>query len=75
MAENEEQAREQTELKKALHYTVGNICQEVGEDYQVTFSKHAIKTIRDMTYDQCETFAKDLEKFARMPMKLRRVTF
>ncbi|XP_018414531.1 PREDICTED: centromere protein S [Nanorana parkeri] len=52
-------------LKAAVHYTVGCLCQEVAEDKEIQFSKQAIAAISETTFRQCETFAKDLEMFAR----------
>ncbi|XP_027738315.1 centromere protein S-like [Empidonax traillii] len=52
-------------LKAAVHYTVGCLCQEVGEDKDVQFSKQSIAAISEITFRQCETFARDLEMFAR----------
>uniref|UniRef100_A0A663LNY6 Centromere protein S n=2 Tax=Athene cunicularia TaxID=194338 RepID=A0A663LNY6_ATHCN len=52
-------------LKAAVHYTVGCLCQEVAEDQDVQFSKQTIAAISEITFRQCENFAKDLEMFAR----------
>ncbi|NP_001191897.1 centromere protein S [Taeniopygia guttata] len=52
-------------LKAAVHYTVGCLCQEVEEDKDVQFSKQTIAAISEITFRQCEIFAKDLEMFAR----------
>ncbi|XP_017599450.1 PREDICTED: centromere protein S, partial [Corvus brachyrhynchos] len=52
-------------LKAAVHYTVGCLCQEVEEDKDVQFSKQSIAAIAEITFGQCEIFAKDLEMFAR----------
>ncbi|CAN2388078.1 resolution of meiotic recombination intermediates [Pristimantis euphronides] len=52
-------------MKAAFHYTVGNLCQDIADDKQVTFSKQAIGAISETAFRQCETFAKDLEMFAR----------
>ncbi|XP_074874198.1 centromere protein S [Carettochelys insculpta] len=52
-------------LKAAVHYTVGCLCQEVAEDKDIQFSKQTIAAISEITFRQCETFAKDLEMFAR----------
>ncbi|KAM3922517.1 centromere protein S [Leptodactylus fuscus] len=66
MAEEDEQRQSHTQrLKAAVHYTVGSLCQEIAEDKQVNFSKQAIAAISEITFRQCETFAKDLEMFAR----------
>ncbi|XP_049631358.1 centromere protein S [Suncus etruscus] len=67
----EEEAEEQQEfsyrqrLKAAVHYTVGRLCEKVAADKEVTFSKQTIAAIAEMTFHQCENFAKDLEMFAR----------
>ncbi|XP_075695450.1 centromere protein S isoform X1 [Rhinoderma darwinii] len=66
MAEDSEQRLSDTQrLKAAVHYTVGSLCREVAEDKQVNLSKQAIAAISEITFRQCETFAKDLEMFAR----------
>ncbi|XP_021099285.1 centromere protein S isoform X3 [Heterocephalus glaber] len=52
-------------LKAAVHYTVGCLCQEVEADKEVQFSKQTIAAISEMTFQQCENFARDLEMFAR----------
>uniref|UniRef100_A0A7N4NVR6 Centromere protein S n=1 Tax=Sarcophilus harrisii TaxID=9305 RepID=A0A7N4NVR6_SARHA len=52
-------------LKAALHYTVGSICQEAAEAKGVRFTKPTIAAISEVTFRQCEHFAKDLEMFAR----------
>lgn len=44
---------------------MGGLCQDVAEDKEVQFSKQAIAAISEITFRQCETFAKDLEMFAR----------
>ncbi|XP_016818966.1 centromere protein S isoform X1 [Cricetulus griseus] len=66
-AEAEEQQRfsHRQRLKAAVHYTVGCLCQEVALDKQVQFSKQTIAAISEVTFRQCENFAKDLEMFAR----------
>ncbi|KAM6108871.1 centromere protein S [Pterocles gutturalis] len=52
-------------LRAAVHYTAGGLCQEVAEDKGVEFSKQAVAAIAEITFRQCESFAKDLEMFAR----------
>ncbi|EFB21548.1 hypothetical protein PANDA_017261, partial [Ailuropoda melanoleuca] len=52
-------------LKAAVHYTVGCLCEEVASDREMPFSKQTIAAISELTFRQCETFAKDLEMFAR----------
>ncbi|XP_067873051.1 centromere protein S [Heterodontus francisci] len=52
-------------LRAAVHYTVGCLCQEVGEDKEIEFSKQTIAAIAETTFRQCENFAKDLELFAK----------
>ncbi|KFP73421.1 Centromere protein S, partial [Apaloderma vittatum] len=52
-------------LKAAVHYTVGCLCQELAEERDVQFSKQTIAAISEVTFRQCENFAKDLEMFAR----------
>ncbi|XP_064219321.1 centromere protein S [Aotus nancymaae] len=66
-AEAEEQQRfsYQQRLKAAVHYTVGRLCEEVALDKEMQFSKQTIAAISELTFRQCENFAKDLEMFAR----------
>ncbi|NXL27653.1 CENPS protein, partial [Glaucidium brasilianum] len=52
-------------LKAAVHYTVGCLCQDVAEEQDMQFSKQTIAAISEITFRQCENFAKDLEMFAR----------
>ncbi|NWS71324.1 CENPS protein, partial [Crotophaga sulcirostris] len=52
-------------LQAAVHYTVGSLCQDVAEDKEVQFSKQTVAAIAEITFRQCEIFAKDLEMFAR----------
>ncbi|XP_037840980.1 centromere protein S isoform X4 [Chlorocebus sabaeus] len=65
--ETEEQQRfsYQQRLKAAVHYTVGCLCEEVALDKEMQFSKQTIAAISELTFRQCENFAKDLEMFAR----------
>ncbi|KAL7407051.1 hypothetical protein ABVT39_002094 [Epinephelus coioides] len=55
----------QQRLKAAVHYTVGRLCQEMGQDHRRKFSRQVIAAIAETAYRQCDTFAKDLEAFAR----------
>ncbi|XP_012329851.3 centromere protein S [Aotus nancymaae] len=66
-AEAEEQQRfsYQQRLKAAVHYTVGCLCEEVALDKGMQFSRQTIAAISELTFRQCENFAKDLEMFAR----------
>lgn len=52
-------------LKAAVHYTVGRVCQQTGEDYRREFSPQVIAAITETTFRQCDIFAKDLEAFSR----------
>ncbi|KAF0880658.1 CENPS protein, partial [Crocuta crocuta] len=52
-------------LKAAVHYNVGCLCEEVASDKEIQFSKQTIAAISELTFRQCENFAKDLEMFAR----------
>nr|XP_026253718.1 centromere protein S isoform X1 [Urocitellus parryii] len=58
-------ARNTQRLKAAVHYTVGCLCEEVTSDKEMQFSKQTIAAISELTFRQCENFAKDLEMFAR----------
>ncbi|XP_077168448.1 centromere protein S isoform X2 [Paroedura picta] len=55
----------QCRLRAAVHYTVAYLCEEVAEDKGIQFSKQAIAAISEITFRQCDTFAQDLERFAR----------
>uniref|UniRef100_A0A3Q3F2T4 Centromere protein S n=1 Tax=Kryptolebias marmoratus TaxID=37003 RepID=A0A3Q3F2T4_KRYMA len=50
-------------LKAAVHYTVGRLCQKVGEKQRREFSRQVVAAIAETTFRQC-IFAKDLEAFA-----------
>ncbi|XP_072210113.1 centromere protein S isoform X1 [Excalfactoria chinensis] len=52
-------------LRAAVHYTTGCLCQGVAEDKGVLFSKQTVAAISEITFRQCENFARDLEMFAR----------
>uniref|UniRef100_A0A8C5SNT4 Centromere protein S n=1 Tax=Laticauda laticaudata TaxID=8630 RepID=A0A8C5SNT4_LATLA len=52
-------------LKAAFHYTVACLCQEVAEEKNIQLSKQSIAAISEITFRQCEIFAKDLEMFAK----------
>ncbi|XP_007940807.1 centromere protein S [Orycteropus afer afer] len=64
-AEEQQQFSYQQRLKAAVHYTVGRLCEEVALDKDMQFSKPTIAAISEVTFRQCENFAKDLEMFAR----------
>ncbi|XP_021055145.1 centromere protein S [Mus pahari] len=64
-AEEPQEFSHRQRLKAAVHYTVGCLCQEVALDKKVHFSKQTIAAISEVTFRQCENFAKDLEIFAR----------
>ncbi|XP_008287286.1 centromere protein S [Stegastes partitus] len=52
-------------LKAAVHYTVGRLCQKVGEEHRREFSRQVVAAIAETAFRQCDVFAKDLEAFAR----------
>ncbi|XP_026163605.1 centromere protein S [Mastacembelus armatus] len=52
-------------LKAAVHYTIGQLCQKLGEDHRRKFSRQVVAAIAETTFRQCDIFAKDLEAFAR----------
>ncbi|KAM6434873.1 centromere protein S isoform 2-T4 [Liasis olivaceus] len=52
-------------LKAAFHYTAARLCEEVAEDKGIRFSRQAIAAVSEITFRQCEIFAKDLEMFAK----------
>ncbi|XP_028369555.1 centromere protein S-like [Phyllostomus discolor] len=64
-AEEQQRFSHQQRLKAAVHYTVGCLCSEAAADTQVQLSRQAVAAIAEVTFRQCENFAKDLEMFAR----------
>ncbi|XP_072035111.1 centromere protein S-like [Amphiura filiformis] len=60
----EEQAYIQR-LKAAVHYTVGQVCEETATEMDVTFSRQVIATISEAAFKQIALFAQDLELFAQ----------
>ncbi|KAL2090617.1 hypothetical protein ACEWY4_012880 [Coilia grayii] len=52
-------------LKAAVHFTTGQICQTIADDGGRKFSRQTIAAIAETAFRQCDTFAKDLEWFAR----------
>ncbi|KAM9109515.1 centromere protein S [Balaenoptera acutorostrata] len=64
-AEEQQRFSYQQRLKAAVHYTVGHLCEEVASDKEMQFSKQTIAAISEVTFQQCENFARDLEMFAR----------
>ncbi|XP_037357376.1 centromere protein S [Talpa occidentalis] len=64
-AEEQQRFSYQQRLKAAVHYTVGCLCDEVAADKEIEFSKQTIAAISEVTFRQCENFARDLEMFAR----------
>ncbi|XP_024409982.1 centromere protein S [Desmodus rotundus] len=64
-AEEQERFSYQQRLKAAVHYTVGCLCAEAASDKEVQLSKQTVAAIAEVTFRQCENFARDLEMFAR----------
>ncbi|XP_077385015.1 centromere protein S [Festucalex cinctus] len=60
MSESEDETR--LRLKAAIHYTVGQMCHQMGDRM---FSRQVLAAITETAYRQCEIFAKDLEAFAK----------
>lgn len=40
-------------LKAAVHFTVGRICQKLGEDHRKEFSRQTVAAITETTFRQC----------------------
>ena len=57
-------------LKAALHYAVGKVCEGVSAESGTKFSREVVAAIAETTMKQCETFAVDLELFARWAWSL-----
>ncbi|XP_036901170.1 centromere protein S [Sturnira hondurensis] len=64
-AEEQQRFSYQQRLKAAVHYTVGSLCAEAASDSGVQLSKQTVAAIAEVTFRQCESFARDLEMFAR----------
>ncbi|NP_001191862.1 centromere protein S [Oryctolagus cuniculus] len=64
-AEEQQRFSYQQRLRAAVHYTVAALCQEVASDKGMPFSKQSVAAVSEVTFRQCENFAKDLEMFAR----------
>nr|XP_019957165.1 PREDICTED: centromere protein S-like [Paralichthys olivaceus] len=60
---DKEEARQR--LKAAVHYTVGHLCQKMGEVHRREFNRQVVAAIAETTFRQCDVFATDLEAFAR----------
>uniref|UniRef100_A0A7N4UXH9 Centromere protein S n=1 Tax=Sarcophilus harrisii TaxID=9305 RepID=A0A7N4UXH9_SARHA len=56
-------------LKTAVHNTTGSVCQEAASDKEIEFSKQTMIVTSEVIFQQCESFAKDLEIFARSAKK------
>uniref|UniRef100_A0A672GP54 Centromere protein S n=1 Tax=Salarias fasciatus TaxID=181472 RepID=A0A672GP54_SALFA len=65
MSDDKDETRQVTRLKAALHYTVGRLCQKMGNEHEKVFSRHVIAAIAETTFRQCDIFANDLEAFSR----------
>lgn len=48
-----------------MHYTTMKICQETEEKYNLPISQQVVATIAETVWRQTESFAVDLELFAR----------
>uniref|UniRef100_A0A3B1KIY8 Centromere protein S n=1 Tax=Astyanax mexicanus TaxID=7994 RepID=A0A3B1KIY8_ASTMX len=65
MEYNQEEDERSQRLKAAVHYTVGKICKNLTSEYEREFSRQAVAAMAEITFRQCDTFAKDLEAFTR----------
>ncbi|XP_022085728.1 centromere protein S-like isoform X2 [Acanthaster planci] len=52
-------------LNAAVHYSAGQICEELSQELDVTFSRQFIAVLSEATFKQCAVFATDLEHFAQ----------
>lgn len=48
-----------------MHYSVGQICDEIAQKTKRTFAKSTIAAISELTFGQAKLFAQDLEHFAK----------
>ncbi|XP_068745393.1 centromere protein S-like [Montipora capricornis] len=55
----------QQRLRAAVHFTVGRICENTGQETGLQFSRKFIAALTETTFKQCESFATDLELFAK----------
>ncbi|XP_077996218.1 centromere protein S-like [Glandiceps talaboti] len=69
MADDDDESYDQLaykqRLKAAIHYSVGQICEESAEENDVVFSRQFIATLAEATFRQCGILATDLELFAK----------
>ncbi|XP_057703008.1 centromere protein S [Corythoichthys intestinalis] len=63
MSASEDETRQR--LKAAVHFTVGRVCQNMGEEHRRKFSRQVVAAIAETAFGQCDLFAKDLEAFAK----------
>ncbi|XP_018022866.1 centromere protein S [Hyalella azteca] len=56
---------EEKVISEAMHYAVGQICQEVGEKIGVKFTPEVMATIANIVSTQLDVYADDLASFAR----------
>ena len=52
-------------LKAAVHYGVGQICEEISQDENINLSKQFIAVLSEAAFKHCTTMAHDLELFAK----------
>uniref|UniRef100_A0A6Q2WUN8 Centromere protein S n=1 Tax=Esox lucius TaxID=8010 RepID=A0A6Q2WUN8_ESOLU len=48
----DEEERQLQRLKAAVHHTVGRLCQSLGENHQMEFSRQVIAAISETTFRQ-----------------------
>ena len=53
------------QLRAALHYTVGRICEEVAAERGTPFDRTTVATLTEATLAQTAVLARDLELFAQ----------
>ncbi|XP_064611212.1 centromere protein S-like [Liolophura sinensis] len=53
------------QLKAAVHYTVGKICEESEKDLNVKYHRQFIASLSEVTCKKIVSFANDLELFSR----------
>ncbi|XP_068212342.1 centromere protein S-like [Palaemon carinicauda] len=63
--ETEEELNHKLNLKAAIHFTVGRICEKVGCEQGISFSKQVIATLSELTVRQIEVYTEDLEAFSK----------
>uniref|UniRef100_A0A8D3E1U1 Centromere protein S n=1 Tax=Scophthalmus maximus TaxID=52904 RepID=A0A8D3E1U1_SCOMX len=63
MSADQDETRQR--LKAAVHFTVGRLCQKLGENHRRVFSRQAIAAIAETTFRQCGLFSKTIKALGK----------